>query len=351
LEIKLKYMITCKPQPVHDMNKKSNMRSMAVLLALCLAGSSPLLSGCSKSKSSGGSAGSNANGSSAPVTLKIKWQIGKRYDMEMDLNQASDLTVPNRPIHQILKLTQGLHYSPLTNLDNGGSQVQVEFDSQNLSFTQNGRELVSYDSSDSTPVPTNGAAAPAAAVMHAMLNVPLVYNFGADGKLEKIDGIDSLTSRINAAMPNQQQRMQLGQLFDPGTLKRYGQFSEGLPDHPVSVGDSWSWSQDIDNATGVMTVDATCTFQDWEQHNGHNCVHLLVTGDIKTKTASAAMTGAMVTVKKGTINGENWFDPDLGMYVDVNSDQDIAMNIKTQTMALTDHLKQNVRLSLVDVSQ
>ncbi len=324
------------------------MNKIIMVIVLCAAGSIAL-SGCSKSKN-GSSTGSNANGGGPAADLKIKWQVGKRYDMQMNLDQVSDIAVPNQPIQQTMKLTQGLHYSPLTNLDNGGHAVQLEFDSQNLSFSQNGKELVSYDSSDSAPIPTNGAAAPVAAVMRAMLNVPLVYNFGADGKIETIDGTDAMMSRINDAMPDRRQRNQLEQLFDQDTLKRYGQFSEGLPDHPVSPGDTWSSSQDINNATGVMTVEATYTFKDWEQHDGHNCAHLLITGEIKTKTASAATTGAKVTVKKGTITGDSWFDPDLGMLVDLNSDQDLMMDITTQRMTMTDHLKQNVKLSLVDVS-
>lgn len=326
------------------------MNKIVIITVLCAAGSLALV-GCSKSKNgSTSSGGSNANGGGPAADLKVKWQAGKRYDMEMDLNQSSDIAVPNRPINQVMKLTQGLHFSPLTNLDNGGSQVQMEIDSQSLSFSQNGKELVSFDSNDSAPVPTNSAARPVAAVMRAMLNVPLVYTFGADGKVESIDGTDVLVSRITTAMPNKQQRAQLEQLFDQDTLKRYGQFSEGLPDHPVSPGDTWSSSQDINNATGVMTVDANYTFKDWEEHNGHHCAHLLITGDIKTKTASAAMTGAKVTVKKGTITGDSWFDPDMGMLVDLNSDQDLTMDIQTQAMTMTDRLKQNIKLSLVDVS-
>jgi hypothetical protein len=346
-------MTTYKPQPVRNMNTKLNMGSIAVLLGVCLAGSALVLSGCSKSKSTASSSGGSngGGGSSAPVTLKLKWQIGKRYDMQMDLNQSSDIDVPGQPIHQILKLTQGLNYSPLKELDGGGHQVQVKFDSQNLNLTQNGRQLVSFDSNDTTPAATNGPSAAVGSVMRAMLGVPLIYTFGADGKVESIVGTDTLTKRITEAMPNERQRMQFQQLFDEDTLKRYGEFAQDLPDHPVSIGDSWSSSQDINSQVGVMTVDATYTFKGMEQHNGHNCAHLGITGDIKTKTASAATTGAVVTVKKGIISGDSWFDPDLGMFVDINSDQDMTLDIKTRTMALTQGMKQSVDMSLVDVSQ
>jgi Family of unknown function (DUF6263) len=344
-------MTTYKPQPVYDMNEKSNMRIIALLLGLCLAGSSLFVAGCSKSKSSNSSA-SNSNGGSAPgaTALKIKWQTGKQFDMQMNLNQASDIAVPNQPIHQELKLSQSLQYSPLKELDNGGHEVKLEFQSQNMNFTQNGQQLVSYDSSDNTADETNRTTKAVAAVVQAMLGTPLVYTIAADGTVEKIDGIDDMMRRITTAMPDQQQRMQLQQMFDEDTLKRYGELARGLPDHPVSPGDTWTSSQDINNQTGVMTVDTSYTFKGMEQHNGHNCAHLLITGDIKTKTASAAQTGVMVTVKKGTINGDSWFDPELGMFVDINSDQDLTMNIQTRTMTLTDRMKQNVNLSLVDVN-
>jgi len=345
-------MTTYKPQPVHDMNTQLNMRSIIVLGAVCLVGSALVLSGCSKSKSSSSSASSpnGGGGSSAPVALKIKWPAGKQFDMQMNLNQASDIAVPNQPMHQVLKMTQGLQYSPVKQLDNGGNEVKLEFQSQNMNFTQNGQELVNYDSSDSAAGETNRSTKAVAAVVRAMLDTPLVYTIAADGTVEKIDGTEALMSRITAAMPDQRQRMQLQQMFDEDTLKRYGELAKGLPDHPVSPGDTWTMSQDINNQTGVMTVDTTYTFKGMEQHNGHNCAHLLVTGDIKTKTASAATTGMMITVKKGTINGESWFDPDLGMFVDINSDQDLTMDIKTRTMTLTDRMKQNVALSLVDAS-
>jgi hypothetical protein len=334
------------------MNMKTNMRPVAVIVALCLAGSALVLSGCSKSKSSAGSSGgSSGGGSSAPVALQIKWPAGKQFDMQMNLNQASDIAVPNQPIHQELKLAQGLQYSPVKELDNGGHEVKLEFQSQNMTFSQNGQELVNYDSNDNAATETNRPTKAVAAVVRALLDTPLVYTIAADGTVESIDGTDALMKRITTAVPDQQQRMQLQQMFDPDTLKRYGEISRGLPDHPVSPGDTWTSSQDVNNQTGVMTVDTTYTFKGMEQHNGHNCAHLGITGDIKTKTASAATTGAVVTVKKGIITGDSWFDPDLGMYVDINSDQDLTMNIQTRTMTLTDRLKQNVNLSLVDVSK
>jgi hypothetical protein len=337
------------------------MRKIYVMkkIVILVAGSALILLGCSKSNKSGPAAnnGDSASPSSAsggaaagPTELKLKWQAGKQYDMKMELNQSSDYAVPGHPTHQELKLTQGLSYSPLKDVDNGGHQVELKFTSQDLDLTQNGKEIVSYDSTQKTPVQPGSPSASVAAAMGAMLDAPIDYTFAADGTVQKVDGLDSLASRITAAVPDQRQRASFQQLYSEDTMKQYGDFSRALPDHPVSVGDSWTSSQDITSPAGVATIDGTYTFKDWEQHSGHNCVHILVNGDIKTKSANAASIGAVVKITKGAINGDAWFDPDLGMFVDSNTDQDMTLDIATRQADITEHMKQNVEMSLLNVN-
>jgi hypothetical protein len=331
---------------------------MVIVLSLSLAGGSLFLLGCSKSANSGPAANNNspeaasANGgatASGPTELKIKWQAGKVYDMVMNLKQSTDVNVPGQPVQTELTLSQELHYSPLADADSGGQRVEVKFENQKIDIIQNSQDVLNYDSGGTTPVQPKSPAAPVAAAIHAMMDVPLDYTLGADGTVEKIDGLDTLTNRMITAVPNQQQRMALSQMFDQNTLKQYCSFSQSLPDHPVEVGDTWSSSHDINSQAGLMTIDGTYTFKDWEQRDGHNCVHFLINGDIKTKTTSAATIGAVVKIQKGIINGEAWFDPDLGMFVESDSDQDMTLDITTRSMALTEHLKQNVELSLMGI--
>jgi hypothetical protein len=326
------------------------MNKIAVLISLCFAGSLLLLPGCSKSTNSHLQAGSGGNAEAGPTDLKMKWPVGTNYSMEMDLKQATDIKVSGQPIHQDLTLTQGIRYKALKDLDNGGHQLELEFENENITLNQNGKEILNYDSTQNTPVDKSGPAASVAAVMGAMLNAPLDYTLAADGTVEKIDGYDAMMSRINAAVPDKAQRASLGQMFDQDTLKQYCAFAKSLPDHPVNIGDAWSASDDLNTPTGVLTVDTTYTYKDWEQHDGHNCVHLMVTGDIKTKSASAATLGAVVKIEKGTLNGEAWFDPDLGMFVDIKNDQDLTMDVTTRGSTFTEHQKQNVDVSLVDIS-
>lgn len=336
------------------------MKKLVVLLTLGLTGALLALPGCSKSQkaeplpnTSNSATADNANGGSAaagPVELKIQWKLGRKYDMEVALNQSTDIKMADQPIHQDFKLTQDLDYSPLIDLDNGGHEVAMKFTRQALAVTEDGNPIVSFDSGQTMPAKMNNATALVAAGMRAMLNVPLDYTFAVDGSLEKIDGVDALMDRVAAAVPDERQRVSLQQLFDEDTLKQYGSLADSLPGHPISIGDHWSSSHDLTNSTGVMTVKGTYVFKDWEEHDGHHCVHFTVTGDIKTKTASASTMGAVVNVKDGTITGDAWFDPDLGMFVDITSDQDTTLNVQTRNMTTTEQQKQTVEMSLMDAS-
>jgi len=271
----------------------------------------------------------------------------------MSLDQDMQVNTGSQPFQQHLKITQGLHMTPLKALDDGGHQVEMEFDSQKFDLARNGQDIITFDSTQKTPAKPNSPAATAAKVMRAMLDVPLDYSIAADGTVEKIDGIDALKTHLAAAVVNPRQRGMFQQLFDEGTLKQYGGFAQISPDHPVNIGDSWSKSRDVTTGAGMMTVDITYTFEGWEQHDSHNCAHLQVTGNIKSKNQSAAtgMAGAAIDFQKGQITGDVWFDPALGMFVDTVSDQDITMKITAQGQAMSGHLQQNIELSLMDVSQ
>src|SRR5215469_14356985 len=134
--------------------KKYVMKTNVILLTVTVAASSLILLGCSKSNKPGSVVNTNNPSAAAagPTDLKLKWQVGKRYDMQMNLNQSTDINVPGRPTGQELKLTQGFHYSPLKDLGNGRNQVRMEFDQQIFSLSQGGKEVLSFDSTQKAPI-------------------------------------------------------------------------------------------------------------------------------------------------------------------------------------------------------
>jgi len=94
--------------------------------------------------------------------------------------------------------------------------------------------------------------------------------------------------------------------------------------------------------------DRKYTFKNWEQHGDRKCAHIEAAGDISTKSVSNA-SGAVVEIEKGKISGDVWFDPELGMVVDVNNDQTIKMKVTTRAQTVTPQLTQKIRVTLLDV--
>ena len=279
--------------------------------------------------------------------MKIKWTAGKKYAMRMELNQGTETKVPNlpEPVKQEMKLAQDLTFSVLTKLDNGGWEWELDFENETMDVLQGGRSVLSFDSTQSPAQETNNPVAP---ILRAMIGARIQYFTDANGKVEKVGGVDELLKRIDAIGKPQQQAM-FKQMFSEDTLKQYGSFSDALPNRLVNIGESWSVKKDIVSGIGTLTVDMKYTFKNWEQHGDRKCAHIVDTGDISSKSVSAAMVGAAVEIEKGKTSGDVWFDPELGMIVDVNTDQDMTMKITTRAQTFKQQLSQKIRVTVVDV--
>jgi hypothetical protein len=318
------------------------MKKLAVILSLCALTGGMLSAGCSKSKNAASTSGASGN----PVAMKIKWTVGKKYSLHMDLDQTTKTDVPNlpQPVLQEMKFAQDFDYSVLKQLDNGGWQLQLEFETETMDVLQNGRNIMSFDSTQSPAQDTNNPETP---VLRAIIGAQLQYFTDANGKLEKIEGVEDLMNRVPTTASRQQQAM-FRQMFNEDTLKQYGSFADAMPDHLVNIGDSWSLKKDVSSAIGILTLDMQYTFKNWEQHGDSQCIHVEAEGDISTKSISTSL-GVVVEIKNGKISGGFWFDPVLGMIVDMNTDQDMKLNIKTRTQTLTAQFSQNIHLAVVDV--
>jgi hypothetical protein len=334
-------------------NELNPMKKIIVLLSLVTVAGGVLLSpGCSKPKNPAAASGSTADASAAavadrPVDMKIKWAAGKTFAMRMELNQDTEMKVPNQsePVKQEVKMTQDFNLSALKQLDNGDWELQLEFANQTMDVASGGHSVLSFDSNEN---PTQEANNPMAPILRAMIGARLQYFTDAAGKVEKMGGVDDLMKRIAAAGKPEQVRM-LQQMFSEDTLKRYGSFSDALPNRLVNVGESWSLTNDIVASIGTLTMTMNCTFKNWEQHGDHQCAHVEATGGLASKNVSAAMVGAAVEIEKGKISGDFWFDPELGMIMDVHNTQDMTLKITTRAQTMTQQLNQKVRVSVVDV--
>ena len=156
--------------------------------------------------------------------MKIKWAEGKTFAMRMEMNMTTEMKVPNQPdpVKQDIKLAQNFNLSALKKLDNGGWELELEFENETMDVSMGGRSVLSFDSTQSPAQETNNPVAP---ILRAMVGARLQYYTDAAGKVEKMGGVDDLVKRI-AASGKPQMRAMFQQMFSEDTLKRYGSFSE-----------------------------------------------------------------------------------------------------------------------------
>jgi len=321
------------------------MKKLAVIFSLCAMTGCVLLAGCSKSKNAGTST-SVAPGN--PVEMKIKWTVGKKYSLRMEMDQTTETDVPNlpQPVIQEVKLTQDFDISALKELDNGGRQLELEFEDETMEVLQGGHSVLSFDSTQSPAGDTNN---PAATILRAIIGARIQYFTDAAGKVERIEGVEDLMNRVAATGTPPQQQAMFKQMFSEDTLKQYGSFGELMPDHAVNIGDSWRLKKDVITPIGTLALNMEYTFKNWEEHDDHQCAHIEAAGDLSTKSISTAL-GVVVEIKNGKISGGNWFDPTPGFIVDMDTDQNMKLKITTRTQTMTAQFSQKIRTSLVDVT-
>ena len=316
-------------------------KQLAVVLLLGVVAGGVLLSGCSKSKpaTNAGNGTGPASGEDSAM-MKVKWTAGKKYSMRMELAQTTKTQIPNQPQpnSQEVNLSQNFDISAIKDLDNGGKELELQFGDMTIDVTQGGQKVLSYDSTQSATEDTNFAP-----MFHAMVGSRLQYFTDADGKVEKVEGIEEMLNRISTDKKSPM-RAQFSQMFTDSTIKEYGSFADMMPNRVVKTGESWSYKRDVVTQVS-MALDMKYTFKSWEQHLDRKCARIGVEGKISSKGVSNGMQ-----IDDGKISGDVWFDPELGMIVGVNNDQNIKIKVTTRGMTVTPEINQRIRVSLVDIA-
>lgn len=283
-------------------------------------------------------------GANAPAVLKLDWQEGRRYSVVVEVDQSTETAVPGQPqpIKSTTHLKQNLDLATLQKLPDHSWDLQMKVTEAALDIRQNGAQVMSFDTAQNSPADPNNPASSLALV----IGVPLQCHIDAGGDAQKVTGLEDLMKRLDAARPEAQ--MLFRQLFAEDTLKQYVSFGSSLPDHPARIGETWAGIKDIPSVTGTLTLNRKFTFMNWEQRGDRHCAHVKFTGRISSKSVSTA-SGAAIQVEKGELAGNYWFDPDLGMAVEVDSTQSITLKVSTQAQTVQPKMTQKTQWTLVGV--
>jgi RNA polymerase sigma factor (sigma-70 family) len=281
-----------------------------------------------------------------PIAMQTKWQAGKKYVMHSEDTQTTEMKQPEqpKPVKQVQKTTQNYNFSLVRELDNGGWQLQLEFEGLAREVSIGDRKAFSADSTQNS---AQNAKNPVGARLRKMVGARLQYFINANGKVEKMEGYQELVNRV--AGENPQEQAAFRDLFSENALKKCGSFAEDTtPRRVVKLGDSWAARLESPSNAGILNVDLKCTFKNWEQHADRKCMRIKFTGKF-SPVATPDTPSLPVRIEKGRFSGDAWFDPELGMIVENAIDENMILKITRQGQTQTLPLNQKNRLTLVAV--
>jgi len=281
-----------------------------------------------------------------PVVMQIQWQIGKKYLMHKEDIQTMETKNPGqaKPMNQVQIQTEDFYFFPVKKLDNGGWQLQLEFESLALVVTNGNRRVFA---ADSTQNPAQDARNPVGARLRKMTGARLEYFTDANGKVEQMNGYPELVTRV--AGNNQQEQAAFKDMFSEINLEKYGSVLEDtVPSRVVKLGDRWTIQLKVPSNGGNLNVDIKCAFKNWEQRASHKCMHITYTGSISAGRDPAAST-LRVTIEKGKISGDVWFDPVWETMVGSAQDVNLQLKINQNGQIQTVPLNEKTRVTLIAV--
>jgi RNA polymerase sigma factor (sigma-70 family) len=273
-----------------------------------------------------------------PIEMQMKWLAGRKYAMHRETIQ----TEPKPQSKQVQKMTQDFSLSLVRDLDNGGQQLELEFEGLTLEVGDGEHKLFSADSAQDSAL---DAKNPVGARLRRMVGAHLQYFVNANGKVEKMEGYSELVKQ--AAGENPKDQAAFRDLFNESVLQKFGSFGEdSTPHRVVKLGDSWTIHLEQPSGAGAHYVDLKCTFKNWEQHEDRKCMRIMFAGTVQAAPNAASLP---VKIENGKVSGETWFDPKLKMIVEIAYDADMNLKITRPGQTLTAPLSQKTRFALVEV--
>ena len=330
---------------------KKNILLIAVTLALSLS-----WVGCNKSGKL--DTASTFKAPTGPVELKLKWPLGERIVMNMDMKQNMEIFIPNQPGSMKQDMTMGQKYGLTVLKENpdGEHEVEMEFLSARMGMTMKGKTMLDYDSDKKLAA---DKANPVADMFGKIIGSKIRYFLDASNDVERIEGVDELVDRLSSGGQADALAPLKSTMFSKDHFKQMMSANRFMPPKAVQPGDTWPIKQSFEmGPLGTMVINFDCTFQSWEMHGKRNCARIEFQGTLKsTPSTNANPTGMSMSILDGNSSGVSWFDPELGITIDTTMNQDMKMAMtmpvnlhgKKTTQAMTNLMSQVITMKLDSV--
>jgi len=300
--------------------------------------------GCKKStdapQTNGSSGSSSGTAESAAATgdpdeaaaLKLRWAVGGRFGHRMEVTQTMQLpAMPGmpgggKPTTQEFIMGQDYSLNVLRERPGGGREVELEFQSANVSVSMNGNEVLGFDTRGEA---TGDESYPGVKPLRQMVGKKLTLLLDASNMVERVEGLTEFRDKVFGDAASSQDPM--AAMFGEDYFKQIMSQGCDLPAQPVKPGATWPSRFDIImGPLGKATLDLTYTFKGWEQREKRRCAAMTYAGSISPKAGEqpSGPLAAMMSMTGGQCSGKSWFDPAIGMIIDNQVDQTIQVRIK-----------------------
>ena len=279
------------------------------------------------------------------VQITPKWPAGKRLLVRTETQTELEMAAPGTAVSAKTEsqLVQDLAFTPLKDRPSGGSEVEVHVISVTVESRAGGRVLSSFDPKSDPKQDARNSLAP---TLRKLIGTKLKYHTLADGKVEKVDGVPQLLSRLTVGA-SPQANFLMRSLVNEDALKAWNSLHLGLPEQPVQPGATWEVKRDIPYGPTKFTLTGTNTFKAWTQRNNKKMAQLVFAGVATAKEG----TTSVVTVGDGsTVTGTAWYDPDLGVIEESETLSHFTVNVAQSTGTTTaSKYKAKVTSKLVEI--
>ena len=282
-----------------------------------------------------------------PTTpLTAKWPAGKRLLVRTETQTELEMGAPGTAVVSKTEsqIGQDIAFIPLAERPGGGSEVEVQITSVTVENRSGGKVVSSFDPKADPKMDARNALAP---TLRKLIGAKLKYHTLADGKIEKVDGVPQLLSRLTTGASPQAMFL-VRSLVNEDAIKSWNTLHLGLPAQPVQPGNAWEVKRDIPFGPTKFTLAGTNTFKAWAQRNNKRMAQLVFTGTMATKEGA---TGPVTLGEGATVTGTSWYDPDLGVIEEVESLSQFTVNVaQTTGQTLSSKYKAKQTSKLVELS-
>lgn len=258
------------------------------------------------------------------VELKQHWRAGERIVKSFDMKMTMEISVPGQPNPIKLDMTfrQEWAITVLKENADGSHEGEMELLNLRMKLEQDGKNVFEFDSEHKPSNPEKNPTA--AAVLQALANVAgakVQFLLNASNRLERIDGVEAIRNRFPADANRATEGIK--NMFNEGYLRQMIGDSQGLPSNAVQPGDAWPVHTDLPaGEMGNVSADYDYSLQKWEKRGERLCARLEFQGTLKAK--GGADPNTKPAGFSGQVSGISWFDPELGLVIEANINQDLA---------------------------